>query len=225
VVPVTVIKRTRRFCRRQAYVFGVRGFIAQSRAAGNANKFRETGGGCDNLGNRRPMRTAAILFVLVGLLRAEPWPLERLFHRPFAWGTPAQKVAWSKQGHTLLFLWNPEGGRFLDLYAYHPDRQHLARLTNLEPVEDPLNRSAADKDERQKRYVEPPEGIGDYDISKDGSRAAFSYRGDLYLVSTSGLEPPFRLTRTKTAETNPAFSPDGSKLAGRGEQEPLLKAG
>jgi len=191
----------------------VRGFIAQSRAAGNANKFRETGGGCDNLGNRRPMRTAAILFVLVGLLRAEPWPLERLFHRPFAWGTPAQKVAWSKQGHTLLFLWNPEGGRFLDLYAYHPDRQHLARLTNLEPVEDPLNRSAADKDERQKRYVEPPEGIGDYDISKDGSRAAFSYRGDLYLVSTSGLEPPFRLTRTKTAETNPAFSPDGSKLA------------
>ena len=162
---------------------------------------------------RYPMRAAAIFFVIVGFLRAEPWPLERLFHRPFAWGTAPQRVAWSKQGHILLFLWNADGGRFLDLYAYHPDQKHLARLTHLEAVEDPLNRSAAEKDERQRLNVEPPEGIGDYDISHDGARAAFSYHGDLYLVSTSGLEPPFRLTRTKTAETNPAFSPDGSKLA------------
>ncbi len=101
----------------------------------------------------------------------------------------------------------------MDLYAYHPAEKRLVRLTNLEPLDDPLNRPPAAKDDRQKRYLEPPEGIADFDIAHDGSRAVFSYHGDLYLVPTSGQEPPFRLTRTKTAETNPAFSPDGARLA------------
>jgi len=159
------------------------------------------------------MRAAVIFLAVLSSLRAAPWPLERLFSRPYAWGTPPQKVAWSKQGHTLLFLWNAEGKRFLDLYAYHADQQRLARLTNLEAVEDPINRSAAEKDDRQKRYLVPEEGIAEFDVSRDGARAAFGYHGDLYLVNTSGQEPPFRLTRTKTAESNPAFSPDSSKLA------------
>jgi dipeptidyl aminopeptidase/acylaminoacyl peptidase len=159
------------------------------------------------------MRIAVIFAVFACSLAAEPWPLQRLFSRPYAWGTPPARVAWSKQGHTLVFLWNAEGRRFMDLYAYHPAERKLTRLTNLEPVDDPINRPAAAKDERQKQYLEPPEGIGDFDISHDGSRAGFSYHGDLYLVNTSGAEPPFCLTRTKTAETNPAFSPDGGKLA------------
>jgi dipeptidyl aminopeptidase/acylaminoacyl peptidase len=162
------------------------------------------------------MRFAAIAALFVCSLHAEPWPLDRLFSRPFAWGTPPARVTWSKQGHVLLFLWNAEGRRFMDLYAYHPDQQRLARLTNLEAIEDPINRPPAEKDERQKQYLEPPEGIGDFDISHDGARAAFSYHGDLYLVNTSGTsgnDSPFRLTRTKTAETNPAFSPDANKLA------------
>src|SRR5580704_13328228 len=159
------------------------------------------------------MRRAAIAALLVCSLRAEPWPLERLFSRPFAWGTAPAKAAWSKQGHVLLFLWNAEGRRFMDLYSYHPDTQRLARLTNLETLDDPINRPAAEKDERQKQYLEPPAGIGEFDISRDGARAAFSYHGDLYLVNTSGQQPPFRLTRTKTAESSPAFSPDGNKLA------------
>ena len=132
------------------------------------------------------MRFPAIAALLVCSLGAEPWPLERLFSRPYAWGTTPAKATWSKQGHVLLFLWNADGRRFMDLYAYHPDQQRLARLTNLESIDDPINRPAAEKDERQKQYLEPPEGIGDFDISRDGARAAFSYHGDLYLVSTSG---------------------------------------
>ena len=71
------------------------------------------------------MRIAATLALFVCSLSAAPWPLERLFSRPYAWGTPPARVAWSKQGHTLLFLWNAEGGRFMDLYAYHPAEQRL----------------------------------------------------------------------------------------------------
>ena len=46
-----------------------------------------------------------------------------------------------------------------------------------------------------------------------GSRAAFVYRGDLYIVRTDGAEPPLRLTRTKSLEKEPRLSPDGTKLA------------
>jgi dipeptidyl aminopeptidase/acylaminoacyl peptidase len=159
------------------------------------------------------MRFAAIAALLVCSLSAENWPLDRLFSRPYVWGTTPAKARWSKHGHVLLFLWNAEGRRFMDLYAFHPGEQRLARLTNLEALDDSINRPAAEKDERQKQYLEPPEGIGEFDIAADGSRAVFSYHGDLYLVDTTGQSSPFRLTRTKTAETNPAISPDGNKLA------------
>jgi hypothetical protein len=89
------------------------------------------------------MRFAAIAALCVCSLGAEPWPMERLFSRPFAWGTTPAKAAWSKHGHVLLFLWNADGRRFMDLYAYHPGEQRLARLTNLESIEDPINRPAA----------------------------------------------------------------------------------
>lgn len=151
--------------------------------------------------------------ILAGTLNAQSWSLERLFTRPFAWGTPPEKITWSKQGHTLLFLWNAEGGRFRDLYSYQPDTQKLLRLTQLEGVRDDLNRSAAEKDPKQKAFLMPPEGLTGFDIARDGNQAAFSYRGDLYTVRTDGAQPPFRLTRTKDAEVQPRFSPDGASLA------------
>lgn len=112
-----------------------------------------------------------------------------------------------------MFLWNPDGGRFLDLYAWHADQRRLARLTDLAGIEDPMNRPAAAKDERQKNYIPPEQGIGEFDVSRDGARAAFSFHGDLYVLETAGQAPPLRLTRTKAAETHPAFSPDGDRLA------------
>ena len=30
-------------------------------------------------------------------------------------------------------------------------------------------------------YLAPPPGLADFDISQDGRRATFSYKGDLYL--------------------------------------------
>ena len=129
--------------------------------------------------------------------------LERLFSRPFLWGSSPQQPAWSKDGHTLLFLWNAGGYRFLDLYAYHPDAQRLARLTGLEGEKDEINLSAEERDDRQKLYLAPPSGLADFELSRNGSLAAFSYRGDLYVVPTDGSRPPFRLTKTKAAETAP----------------------
>src|SRR5258708_7190798 len=75
--------------------------------------------------------------------------LDRLFTRPYLWGTPPEQPKWSHQNHVLVFLWNAEGRRFLDLYAYHADRQKLVRLTDLEAQKDDLTLAADEKDSRR----------------------------------------------------------------------------
>ena len=155
----------------------------------------------------------ALGLTLLAAILLTTWPLERLFTRPFAWGTRPDRLTWSKQGHTLAFLWNAEGRRFLDLYAYDPSAGKLRRLTDLESLNDSLTHGAAEKDDRQKLYLAPPDGIGEFDVSRDGARVAFTFRGDLWLADTAASSPPLRLTRTRAAESAPQFSPDGAKLA------------
>src|SRR6202035_5322021 len=98
-------------------------------------------------------------------LFAASWPLDRLFTRPFIWGTPASDVTWSKSGHTLLFLWNAEGQGFLDLYAYDPDARKLKRLTDLAGVHDEINETETDKDQRLKRYEVPNSGLNSFNLA------------------------------------------------------------
>jgi len=157
---------------------------------------------------------AFILLLLVAAARAaEMWPLEKLYARPYVWGTKPQELAWSKRGNVLGFLWNAEGGRFLDLYTYHAGAGKLVRVTNLENWKDELLRSADEKDSRKNRYIAPPAGLSSFVLSADGKQVAFSYKGDLFLGRSDAAEPPTRLTRTTAGETAPQFSPTGTRLA------------
>ena len=141
------------------------------------------------------------------------WPLEKLYARPYVWGTKPEELAWSKHGNMLGFLWNAQGGRFLDLYVYDAGTRKLARVTDLESWQDELLRGADDKDARKSRYKAPPAGLRSFVLSADGKQAAFSHQGELFIGSTDGSQPPVRLTRTKAAETAPQFSPSGTRLA------------
>jgi dipeptidyl aminopeptidase/acylaminoacyl peptidase len=158
------------------------------------------------------VRVVLLLLMALSIEAALP-PLEQLFRRPYLWGTSPDEFRWSKEGHTLVFLWNAEGRRFMDLYAYHPDAKKLVRLTDLEKDKDELNVSEAEKDDRLRFYLQPPAGLAGFELSRDGRRAAFAYKGDLWLVDTDGSKPPVRLTHTKAVEGAPRFSPDGKKLA------------
>ena len=159
------------------------------------------------------MRYAASAADLRNRLGAIFPSLERLFTRPYAWGTRPSTLRWAKKAPVLIFLWNSEGKRFLDLYAWHADPKKLVRLTNLESNKDDLNLSEEQRDDRLRRYLAPPPGLADFDVSQDGRRVAFSHKGDLYLASTDGSSELLRLTRTKASESSPAFSPDGNALA------------
>ena len=167
----------------------------------------------NRLMDRRLLRLSCA-FLWVGLLQAENLTLERLFTRPYVWGTSPEHLKWSKRNHTLVFLWNASGRRFLDLYAYHADRQELVRLTDLESQKDDLTLTPDEKDARQKQYPMPLPGIAaPFDVSADGARATFVYRGDIFVAATASTKPLLRLTRTKEAESAPHFSPDGGRIA------------
>ena len=56
----------------------------------------------------------------------------------------------------------------------------------------------------RKDYVPPRAGIASFDLAEDGSKAVFSYRGDLY-TETTRAGSPARLTKTKTPELNAAI--------------------
>ncbi len=162
--------------------------------------------------------TLRVIFLLVTASAiyaraAEMWPLEKLYARPYVWGTKPQELTWSKRGNMLGFLWNAQGGRFLDLYVYDAGASKLARITDLESWEDELLRSADDKDARKSRYKAPASGLSSFVLSADGKQAAFSYKGELFVGPTDGSQSPIRLTRTKASETAPQFSPAGTKLA------------
>lgn len=158
------------------------------------------------------MRALLLILIPAAGVWAQMWPLERLYSRPFVWGTRPEQVVWAKRAPVAAFLWNEEGNRFLDLYAVRPGGT-LRRLTRLEALKDDLWLTGEDKDARRRNYKAPPEGLSAFRLSEDGSQAAFVYQGDLFTVGTDGARAPKRWTRTRAAEASPRWSPDGRKLA------------
>jgi dipeptidyl aminopeptidase/acylaminoacyl peptidase len=158
------------------------------------------------------VRLIAAFFSIIAILYGQDWTLDRLFSRPYIWGTWPSQLAWAKHAHVLGFLWNTEGGAFRDVYVYDADRKKLTRLTDLERMNDPSNETEAERDVHRRDYVPPRGGIASFDLSQDGAKAVFAYRGDLYVESTGGGTLA-RLTKTKAPESNPQFSPDATKVA------------
>ena len=157
------------------------------------------------------MRRILLCLTATVALHAADWSLEKLYTRPFVWGTSPDRLTWAEDKPVLVFLWNEDGRRHLDLYAWHAPTKRRVRLTNLEFARDEFNPLPDENDERLKANRMPAAGLADFAISADGTRVAYVWRGDLYLVPTNGAKAE-RLTQTRAAETAPAFSPDGERL-------------
>ena len=63
-----------------------------------------------------------------------------------------------------------------------------------------------------------PMWLRDVRISPDGSKIAFTYKGDIFTVPAKGGEAT-RLTANEAYEAMPVWSPDGSKIAFTSDRE------
>jgi dipeptidyl-peptidase-4 len=123
---------------------------------------------------------------------------------------------WSADGRYVAFLWNDEGHNFRDVWmlevenpAGGPERvtwmPHAGASAPAPAPDDPV--AAAEAEIRR----QSDRGVNSVVWHPDGRRMLVSLRGDLWLVAPGSA--PRRLTETRAAETQAAYSPNGDILA------------
>ncbi|WP_346245339.1 S9 family peptidase [Sphingomonas rustica] len=110
-------------------------------------------------------------------------------------GIPPEGYSWSRDGGTVLFLWNEEGYAFRDIWSYSVRTGKKTRLTF-------LGRDA--KPEAEQKGVAQA-------VFLDRGRVAFTLNGALHIREADGRV--IKVEGDKQAIRKLAVSPDGSKLA------------
>jgi len=143
----------------------------------------------------------ALSLALTSSLHAQQSPLtvDKIMQDPDTWiGSWPGAPFWSEDGETLYFRWNPMGAFVSDsLFKVPRGGGEPVQLTpeerrNLGPTFDGWN---------HQEHV--------YDDTF--SRKVYAQRGDLYLHHRETGET-IRLTRTRSPESNPRFTPDGTAV-------------
>jgi len=140
--------------------------------------------------------------------------IDRLYSLPNLIGTAPRGFAWAADGQRVAFLWNDEGHNFHDVWTVDVQNPDSApeRVTWMPRGEPPVPPSgdpvaAAEVETR----LERDRGVSAVVWHPDGHQLLVSFRGDLWLVGP-GSEPR-RLTETRAAELQAAYSPGGDRLA------------
>jgi dipeptidyl-peptidase-4 len=154
---------------------------------------------------------ALALLSAPGVAQDRPWPhapvhggakvpgtslsIDELYRYKSLIGTTPEGYNWSRDGGTLLFLWNDEGYSFRDIWSYSIRTGKKTRLTFLG---------------RDSKPEAEEKGIAQA-VALAGGRAAFTLGGQLHLLEADGT---IRKVETdKQAVRRLAVSPDGRRLA------------
>ncbi|MBI4470850.1 MAG: S9 family peptidase [Acidobacteria bacterium] len=134
--------------------------------------------------------------------------VERIFGQPGLSGSLPAGIKWSPDGKRLTFLRAGEGSEVQDLWFYDVatgERSILVKAAALTRGEQVYSKEEAAMRERMRITAA---GITSYLWSPSGSSLLFPINGDLYHLDLMDREVK-RLTKTRAAEIDPKFSPDG----------------
>ncbi len=122
--------------------------------------------------------------------------IKNMMRGPEIYGREPAQIRWSPDGQWIYFQWLPPGADFRDnVKPYRIRAQAGAKPEALTPA--------------QTDSVGPLIADGSY--SKDRSMKVVAYAGDLFIVDMK-RSTARHLTSTATAESNPRFSSDGTKV-------------
>jgi dipeptidyl aminopeptidase/acylaminoacyl peptidase len=155
-----------------------------------------------------------LLSVLISTtcLAGEIFTAEALYSHPMIVGTPPANPTWSPDGKKLAFLWNEDGNRFENLYLLDASGK-IARLTDLKEM--PRNENICDtrSDVERLDEITLDGGLSSLFWSRDGKKIYFTFRGDLFNISTKKGSQPTRIFQTAVGESNFSISDDGKWIA------------
>lgn len=133
--------------------------------------------------------TAAVALLVSTSIMAQdrPWPhapvhggadvagtslsIDDLYQPKNLIGTSPEGYSWSRDGGTVLFLWNDEGHSYRDIWSYSPKTGKKTRLTFLA---------------RDSKPEAEQKGIAQA-VSLSGGRVAFTLGGQLHIRSAAGV--------------------------------------
>lgn len=147
---------------------------------------------------------AGVVIAARGAVAAEPLTLERIFgKKPIL--TPLPDPVWigDSRGISLTHEVTPAKGEARDAFVIRDvpsGKEHVLAWLDDVPVPDDLK-----SEEHDKFAIESPSW------TRDGSRAAFVFAGDVFTIDRKGKIE--RITKTKGEEQDPTFSRDGHWLA------------
>ena len=160
---------------------------------------------------RSAMAMAALLMSASAMAQDRPWPhapvhggsdvagtslsIDELYQPKSLIGTSPEGYSWSRDGGTVLFLWNDEGYSYRDIWSYSVKTGKKTRLTF-------LGRDSKPEAEQK--------GIAQA-VALDGGRVAFTLGGALHIRSADGTIA--KVESDKQAVRRLAVSPDGRSLA------------
>ncbi|MGQ2941244.1 MAG: prolyl oligopeptidase family serine peptidase [Blastomonas fulva] len=159
------------------------------------------------------LATAVAALCVSSLVMAQdrPWPhapihggadvagtslsIDELYQPKSLIGTSPEGYSWSRDGSTVLFLWNDEGASFRDVWSYSPRTGKKVRLTFL---------GRDSKPEAEQKGIAQAVALGN-------GRVAFTMGGALHIVSADGAIT--KVETDKQAIRKLIVSPDGRRLA------------
>ncbi|MBN8714062.1 MAG: S9 family peptidase [Xanthomonadales bacterium] len=137
--------------------------------------------------------------------------IDRLYSLPWVTGTAPTDPAWSPDSRRLAFLWNDEGGNFMDVWVADAANGKPVRVTRMPRPDSPADPGSDIAKLEQVERAENDHGVSQVIWAPDGRHLVFNLHGRLYRVLPG--QPAQPISEAGSAAADPAASARAKAVA------------